>query len=240
METPIPADAANIESQPEASVRTPEHTPVAAYTEDAVQTPEPADSSEAEQYAAGSVPTPRPSLSPRLPDQSDYITPPPQILDGDEGPLSTVAHELQEQAPDEASVETLDSEVKLPEGPHPLPAASCMISTAYTEPGAEKIFVKTTPLHLHFGKCFSSVTLFSQAGHEAASAEVSSYVPRSKRTPFMERKLKALQVLNLFSLASFPSSPVHAHALSHLRAHHQRRGLGSFKPACRSGKEGTV
>lgn len=46
----------------------------------------------------------------------------------------------------------------------------------------------------------------------------------------MERRLKALQVLNLFSLASSPSSPVHAHALPHLRAHHQRRGVG-FLPA---------
>ena len=168
METPIPADAANIESQLEASVCTPEHTPVAAYTEDAMQTPEPADSSEAkqhaaglsedavltpepadsseaEQYAAGSVPTPRPGLSPRLPDQSDSITPPPQILDGDEGPLSTVVHELQEQAPDEASVETLQSEVKLPEGPHTLPAASCMIRTAYTEPGAGIGFCQNNP-----------------------------------------------------------------------------------------------
>lgn len=168
METPIPADAANIESQPEASVRTPEHTPVAAYTEDAMQTPEPADSSEAEQhaaglsedavltpepadsseaeqYAAGSVPTPRPGLSPRLADQSDYITPPPQILDGDEGPLSTVAHELQEQAPDEASVETLHSEVKSPEALHPVPAASCMISTAYSEPDAGIVFGQNRP-----------------------------------------------------------------------------------------------
>ena len=136
METPIPADAANIETQLEASVRTPEHTPVAAYTEDAIQTPEPAESSEAEQYAAGSVPTPLPGPSPRLPDQSDYITLPPQILDDDEGLLSTITHELQEQAADEASVETLQSKVRLLGDLQPLPASSCLYSTAYTGPGA--------------------------------------------------------------------------------------------------------
>lgn len=66
------------------------------------------------QDAAVSVPTPQPAPSPQLPRASDFITPPPQILDDEDTPEVNAYRHLQQAPLDEALEESLEHEVQRP------------------------------------------------------------------------------------------------------------------------------
>ena len=99
-----------------AFMTTPEHcVGSATKSEEAlVETPTPAAAADEDTGdAADSVPTPLPGPSPELTMRSDFITPPPQILGGDDAPEPDEAASSgqQEMQPDEAPEASLQHQV---------------------------------------------------------------------------------------------------------------------------------
>ena len=108
-DTPV-RDAADFRTTPEHCVGS------ATKPEDAsVETPTPAAAAADEdtEDAADSVPTPLPGPSPELTVRSDFITPPPQILGGDDAPEPDEAASSGQQGmqPDEAPEASLQHQV---------------------------------------------------------------------------------------------------------------------------------
>ena len=181
-------------------VCSPEHRPGAHGEGPSVETPVPAGvASDADGQATASVKTPLPGPSPKLPAQSDLVTPPAQILDDAEVPEVDASHDMQQDTPDEVQKESTQQEVQ----------STSMRLCAVTRINAFHELHQWTGAHLPFTvestklrsalalgylTTISDVWSSLQANHEEGNAtEVSSYVARGKRTPFMERKLRALQ-----------------------------------------------
>ena len=159
--------------------------------------------------AAHSVPTPLPGPSPELTMRSDFITPPTQILGGNEAsePEEAPSSRQQKTNPDEPLETSLQHQVlrhvQLCQYRHGAARTVLLRGKAVAsevpcrlghrgEATSLLITYKALQMASPHGQACSSGAL-QVSLEEQRTTDMSSYIARGKVTPYMERKLRALQ-----------------------------------------------